>query len=900
MRKSTWLLYLLFTSCFITLLKSQDLLQVSGKNMVDSSGEPFILKGMGLGGWMLQEGYMLQTASFANPQHQIRAKISELIGEEDTQAFYDAWLANHVRKIDIDSLASWGFNSVRLPMHYNLFTLPIEEEPVAGENTWLEVGFTLTDSLIKWCKANDMYVILDLHAAPGGQGQDAGISDYDPSKPSLWESEENRSKTVALWRRIAERYADEKSVAGYDLINEPNWPLEGNILLRELYGDITEAIREVDQNHILFIEGNWFANDFTGLTPPWDDQMVYSPHKYWSINDQASIQWVLDLREEYGIPLYLGETGENSNTWFRDAVELFDTHNIGWAWWPMKKIGSIAGPVSVVKSDDYQTLLDYWSNGGSVPSAEFAHTTLFTLTEDLKLENSRYQKDVVDALFRQVEEGGTVPFRTQEIPGRIDVSDFDMGANGEAYYDTDVANYQVSTGTYTAWNQGWSYRNDGVDIEKSSDPQSNGYNVGWINTDEWMQYDISVTESARYHVSVRVASGGEGGQFHLRADGAAISATTVAPATGDWQNWQTVLMEDIILDTEDQKLIFFADQGGFNVSAIHFEAIGPTNEVAFQVVAGITLSDQMIRVDLNKRVSGEPDMNDMTLTIDNVPANLNDVRIDGRSVLLEIDTKIEAQNELLLSYAGEGIIADDGTIIVAFSDQTITNTIRPVHTIPGQIEAEDFLEQSGVSLETTTDMGGGQNIGFLDRGDYLDYEVNIQEAGEYLVTYRTAAESEQGAIKASLIDENGTVSLLHEIAFAPTGGWQTWASQTVAATLPLGKFMLRLEITEPLFNVNWIRFEPGRILDLPEEEILRVVPNPSSVWLTLHGLELLPDMTYQIFDLNGKSLQSGALDTAEQPRINVATLPAGVYLLHIAYEDKIRFGTRFIKGKTGE
>ena len=401
---------LLLIVCFIGLaptLYGQDLLTTSGKNIVNSAGEPYILKGMGLGGWMLQEGYMLQTASFANPQHQIRARIAELIGEEATQEFYDAWLANHVRKIDIDSLASWGFNSVRLPMHYNLFTLPIEEEPVAGENTWLEVGFTLTNELIEWCKANNMYVVLDLHAAPGGQGQDAGISDYDATKPSLWESAENRAKTVALWRRIAERYADEPAIAGYDLINEPNWPLDGNLLLRELYEDITEAIREVDQNHILFIEGNWFANDFTGLTPPWDDNMVYSPHKYWSINDQASIQWVLDLREQYDIPLYLGETGENSNTWFHDAIELFDTHDIGWAWWPMKKIESIAGPLSVTKSEDYQTLLDYWQNGGTQPTEDFARTTLMALTEDLKLENSRYQKDVIDAMFRQIEEGGT-------------------------------------------------------------------------------------------------------------------------------------------------------------------------------------------------------------------------------------------------------------------------------------------------------------------------------------------------------------------------------------------------------------------------------------------------------------------------------------------------------------
>ncbi|MDW3196414.1 MAG: carbohydrate-binding protein [Cytophagales bacterium] len=894
MKKLTWLLLILFSCCF-TCLYGQDLLHVSGKDIVDSSGEPYILKGMGLGGWMLQEGYMLQTASFANPQHQIRARIADLIGEEDTQVFYDAWLANHVRKIDIDSLAAWGFNSVRLPIHYNLFTLPIEDEPVAGENTWLEVGFALTDSLIKWCKANDMYVVLDLHAAPGGQGQDEGISDYDTSKPSLWESEANRAKTIALWRKIAEKYVDETAIAGYDLINEPNWPLDGNTLLRELYGDITAAIREVDQNHIIFIEGNWFANDFTGLTPPWDDNMVYSPHKYWSINDQSSIQWVLDIREQNDIPLYLGETGENSNTWFRDAVELFETHNIGWAWWPMKKVESIAGPLSVTKSEDYQTLLDYWSNGGTKPTAEFARSTLMTLTEDLKLENSHYQKDVIDALFRQVEESGTIPFRTQEIPGRIDVTDFDLGANGEAYFDADIANYQVSTGSYTAWNQGWAYRNDGVDIELSSDPQSNGYNVGWISSDEWMKYDINVTESANYQVSVRVASGGEGGKFHLQADGSAITSVTDAPATGDWQGWQTVVIEDVILDTEDQKLTFYADQAGFNLSAIHFEVMGSTTEVDLQVVGGQTITNEKIQVDFNKRISGELNSEDFRFSLNNTAISISNLELDGRSLLFDIAREVSGGDELKLSYAGNGISANDGTMITAFSDKSITNTIRPMHEIPGQIEAEDFFVQSGIALEATTDTGGGENIGFLDRGDYLDYQVNILVAGEYLVTYRTAAESETGAAKATLIDENGIATVLHDISFEPTGGWQNWASTTIAEELPVGAFTLRIEITEPLFNINWIAFEQGLLLNVNSDLAKGIYPNPTSDWLTLTELDMSQTLTFKVFDLNGKLYQSGKIELNSHPGINVAALPEGIYVLQVFNKDQPQLTTRFIK-----
>ena len=97
----------------------QEFLRTHGKAIVNESGDTIILRGMGLGGWMLQEGYMMQTSGFANAQYQLREKIEELIGAVDTELFYESWRANHVRKVDIDSLKAWGFNSVRLPMHYN-------------------------------------------------------------------------------------------------------------------------------------------------------------------------------------------------------------------------------------------------------------------------------------------------------------------------------------------------------------------------------------------------------------------------------------------------------------------------------------------------------------------------------------------------------------------------------------------------------------------------------------------------------------------------------------------------------------------------------------------------------------------------------------------------------------
>ncbi|MEP6805504.1 MAG: cellulase family glycosylhydrolase, partial [Flavobacterium sp.] len=148
---------------------AQGFLHRDGQNIVDGNGKNVILRGLGVGGWMVQEGYMLQTQPFASPQYVIKQKIEEVIGEQGTKEFYAAYKTNGITKRDVDSLAAWGFNSIRLPMHYNLYTPSIQEEK-NGEINWIEEGFTMTDNLLKWCAENKMYLILDLHAAPGGQG----------------------------------------------------------------------------------------------------------------------------------------------------------------------------------------------------------------------------------------------------------------------------------------------------------------------------------------------------------------------------------------------------------------------------------------------------------------------------------------------------------------------------------------------------------------------------------------------------------------------------------------------------------------------------------------------------------------------------------------------------------
>jgi len=512
--------FLIISNLFITFLSiGQGFLKADGPQIVNEKGEKIILRSMGLGGWMLQEGYMLRVQGIPQQQNVIRTKIEELIGKEKMEEFYNAWLANHTRKIDIDSMRAWGFNSVRLPMHYNLFTLPVEQEPLVGLNAWNPKGFAMTDSLLKWCAANKIYLILDLHATPGGQGNDLNIADRDPSKPSLWQSEMNQKKMIALWHKLAERYANNPWIGAYDIINEPNWGFEKpedkngcaestNAPLKKLMVDVTNAIREVDKNHIVIIEGNCWGNNYNGVFPLWDKNTVISFHKYWNYNDQASIQKFIDIRKQYNAPVWLGESGENSNLWFRDAIQLMEKNEIGWAWWPLKKLG-FNNPLEIKTPAGYQKVLNYWDNKGEKPSADEAYQGLMELANNLKLENCIYHKDVIDAMFRQTRTNETVPFKKHVAKSGEEILavDYDLGRNGFAYFDKDTANYWVANGgKHTSWNQGRTYRNDGVDISLDG----NQFYVDHFETDEWLQYTISAEKAKKIDLTLLLNYKAEG------------------------------------------------------------------------------------------------------------------------------------------------------------------------------------------------------------------------------------------------------------------------------------------------------------------------------------------------------------------------------------------------------
>jgi endoglucanase len=299
------------------------------EELVDGSGQPLMLRGINLGNWFEVEGYMFHFDGGPQAPREIEELTNELLGPAKAEEFWRQYRANYITEADIDRIAKMGFNSVRVPLHYKFFTSDDAE------------GFKLVDQLVEWAKKDGIYVILDMHCAPGGQTG----SNIDDSwgYPWLYSSQEAQDETVAIWKRIAEHYKSNPTVLGYDLLNEPlpNWP-KLQIFKRELvpvYMRIAAGIRQVDKNHVLILGGANWDTDFGVFSGAFDPNMMFTFHKYWTATTDVSvIQPYLDFRHQHHVPVWLGESGENKDAWVEGFRQTLEANQVGWAFWTYKRM----------------------------------------------------------------------------------------------------------------------------------------------------------------------------------------------------------------------------------------------------------------------------------------------------------------------------------------------------------------------------------------------------------------------------------------------------------------------------------------------------------------------------------------------------------------------------------
>ena len=391
-------LFLLSSLVTPFVLAQTGFVHTAGTELVDRSGKPLMLRGTNLGNWFEPEGYMFHLGDTAQSPREIEQLSYELIGPAKADAFWREWRESYITEADIDRIKAMGFNSVRVPIHWKLFDRDNAE------------GFRILDQMMKWARKDHVYVIIDLHCAPGGQ-TGTNIDDSD-GYPWLYLSPEAQKHTVEVWRRIAAHYSNEPMVLGYDLLNEPipHFPQLSrfNGDLEPLYRRISAAIREVDRNHVLILGGAQWDSNFKVFGKPFDTNVMYTFHKYWTATDASVIKEYLEFRDKYKVPIWLGESGENKDEWVAAFTKTLEENHIGWCFWPYKKMDATSSEVtfdSPLHWDAIIALSKLPPGTGNAekriaarPSPEDAQAAFDDLLTRIRFSNERVNSRYVQAL----------------------------------------------------------------------------------------------------------------------------------------------------------------------------------------------------------------------------------------------------------------------------------------------------------------------------------------------------------------------------------------------------------------------------------------------------------------------------------------------------------------------
>lgn len=384
---------------------------IKGENLMDANGKRLYIVGTNLGNWLNPEGYMFDFKK-TNCEWMINDMVCELAGPDFAREFWQAFKDNYITEADIAYIKQTGANTIRLPFNYKLFT----REDYMGKNDETE-GFKQMDKVIDWCRKYDLHLILDMHDCPGGQTGDN--IDNGHGYPWLFESEASQQLFCQIWQKIASRYKDEPVILGYELMNEPIATMFSDSLraalnakLEPLYKRATKAIREVDQNHIILLGGAQWNGNFEPFSDwKFDNKIMYTCHRYGGEPTKAAIQSIIDFRNKTKLPMYMGEIGHNTDQWQADFCATMKKANIGYTFWPYKKIdGSCM--MGIKKPADWDSTIVKFAEADrssfdairkARPDQEKGKKLLMEFVENAKKENCIPQKGYIKSMGLKAE-----------------------------------------------------------------------------------------------------------------------------------------------------------------------------------------------------------------------------------------------------------------------------------------------------------------------------------------------------------------------------------------------------------------------------------------------------------------------------------------------------------------
>jgi hypothetical protein len=240
----------------------------------------------------------------------------------------------------------------------------------------------------------------------------------------------------------------------------------------------------------------------------------------------------------------------------------------------------------------------------------------------------------------------------------------------------------------------------------------------------------------------------------------------------------------------------------------------------------------------------------------------------------------------ILNFSGSTITSTDGGKQTVIENLSVQNSLPAISylAVPAKLEAEKSILQSGTQKEGCSDTGGGQNVGYIDTGDWLDFALDVKESGDYTVEYRVSSQSSGGKITLQVLGQ--TTSNLATTNVNSTGGWQSWTTVNATVKLNVGKQIIRTYFTAGGINLNWlniIKITTG-INDFNHQGFI-IYPNPASEILNVEFSENNFNKI-ELFDMSGKLLLSRNIAHISKIQLPLS-YKDGIYCLRIGNDQQI-------------
>lgn len=317
-------------------------------HIVNEDGKKIVLDGVNLGNWFLWETWMGFVPEYTHDWafYDTLEVLNDRFGEEKANNIIDAFMDNFITESDIAQIEKLGFNCVRLPFWYRNF--------MTEDGEWLtpdhdnNPAFQRIDWLIEQCEKYGIYIILDMHGAPGGQSKNHSTG--KAGRNELYLGDGYMDICVELWTTIADRYKDNYVIAAYDLLNEPQnnggyeneeygWKAESEDAVshtNKAYDILYNAIRKVDTSHIISFEGIWSTEVLPDPDEFGYENVMYQLHIYDTSTDMILYRVVelKKIRAKWGVAVYNGEYNNGSNEHF--AQQLYELCKINRTKWNYK------------------------------------------------------------------------------------------------------------------------------------------------------------------------------------------------------------------------------------------------------------------------------------------------------------------------------------------------------------------------------------------------------------------------------------------------------------------------------------------------------------------------------------------------------------------------------------